>query len=64
MHNTGARSVKGNDAFEGYAVDLIKHVAEVLSKYKPYIPILISLTEYINVWAYFIVCLNKFTCRI
>ena len=32
MHRTGARSVKGNDAFEGYAVDLIQEVANILSK--------------------------------
>ena len=31
MHRTGSRSVKGNDAFEGYTIDLIKLVAEVLS---------------------------------
>ena len=32
MHNKGARSMKGNDAFEGYAVDLIKEVAKILSE--------------------------------
>ena len=33
MHNVGARTLKGNDAFEGYAIDLIEAVARVLSKF-------------------------------
>ena len=30
MYKEGSRTVKSNDAFEGYTIDLIKSVAEVL----------------------------------
>ena len=33
MHNVGARTLKGNDAFEGYTIDLIEAVARILSKF-------------------------------
>ena len=34
MHKEGSRTVKGNDAFEGYAIDLIKEIANILGKWK------------------------------
>ena len=33
MHNVGARTLKGNDAFDGYANDLKEAVDRVLSKF-------------------------------
>ena len=43
MHNKGARSMKGNEGFEGYAVDLIKEVAKILSKPKINVVAMLSL---------------------
>ena len=39
MHNVGARTLKGNDAFEGYAIDLIEAVARVLSKFEFFVEV-------------------------
>ena len=33
MIRESAKKLSGNDAFEGYAIDLIREVADVLSKY-------------------------------
>ena len=31
MYRTSEKRLSGNDVFEGYAIDLIKEVAEILS---------------------------------
>jgi hypothetical protein len=33
MYRESDKRLTGNDIFEGYAIDLIKEVAEILSKY-------------------------------
>ncbi len=34
MYRDSDKHLSGNDVFEGYAIDLIKEVAEILSKFK------------------------------
>ena len=34
MYRDSEKRLTGNDVFEGYAIDLIKEVAEILSKFK------------------------------
>jgi hypothetical protein len=36
MFKESAEKMVGNDAFEGYAIDLISEIAQILSKYKLY----------------------------
>ena len=49
MFKESAEKMVGNDAFEGYAIDLISEIAQILSKYDNILEIAQILIKYDNI---------------